>query len=66
MDSHVKGIFCYPGGEIEKLNVEIDKNNMEEIKDAVKTVQTDCNSILTKKIEADKLKEPAQKKQRQD
>ena len=65
MSSHsVKGILSYPDGEDEKLEIEMKKHDMEEIKNAVKTIQSDCNLILTEKIAAEKLKEPAEKKPR--
>jgi len=54
--------LCNPDGKIEKIDVEFKEKSLTDIKDALSEMQTNINTILTEKVEAEKAKEPDLKK----
>ena len=58
----IRGELCDPDGNIESIKVDIEEESLQRINNALSDMQSVVNATLTEKIEAQKCKEPSQKK----
>ena len=60
----IKGKLCVPNGKPEEVVINLNDESLDNVKNGILKLQATMNKILTDKIEMEKLKEPAEKKQK--